>query len=487
MSNILGEINRKIKSTRIGTKLAVSYGILILPIIVILTISLVMLYRENLRYNAIIDAAGNASQFSLDFKKDFDYETYLVIVESKTFDESELYAMLDRAEAVVNGLDINSEISLENAKRLGDIAKYLDNLRGYTAQIEENLATGNRYEENIQIWENDVQIVTALIRETIIQFIYNEMQAMKSMHDEINSMYDTMVTTMIAAACIITGIAFAVAYNISRGITKSISKLGSVTEQVARGDLSVRSNLETGDEIGKLGRSLDLMIDRINELLRQVKEEQIMLRKTELELLQSQINPHFLYNTLDTIVWLAEAGDRHQVVEMVGSLSDFFRTTLNQGRDVVSIKDEIRHVRSYLEIQSVRYKDILEYSIEVPEELYEYSIPKITLQPLVENALYHGIKNKRGMGHIRISGEKVANYMLLYVEDNGIGITDERLKQISDKINYGKSEDDEVFGLSNINERIRLKFGNRYGIHVDSTYGEGSKVSLMLPLETLER
>ena len=248
----------------------------------------------------------------------------------------------------------------------------------------------------------------------------------------------------------------------------------------------MRAKVETGAELGVFADSLNVMIERINKLLEQIKQEQIHLRKTELELLQLQINPHFLYNTLDTIVWLAEGGDQQKVVEMVGSLSSFFRTTLNEGRDIVTIRDEIKHVRSYLEIQSVRYQDILEYDIDIPEELEKYTIPKITLQPLVENALYHGIKNKRGLGHIKISGEMMSSYLLLYIEDNGIGIDDKRLKQISDKINNTAVDDNEVFGLHNVNERIRLKFGNRYGIHVDSTYGIGTQVSVMLPLEQID-
>ena len=129
------------------------------------------------------------------------------------------------------------------------------------------------------------------------------------------------------------------------------------------------------------------------------------MRKAEFELLQSQINPHFLYNTLDAIVWLAEAGEQKKVVSMVGSLSDFFRISLNQGQDILDVKEELQHVRSYLEIQQMRYQDILQYEICVPEELNHCQIPKITLQPLVENALYHGIKNKRGKGMIRIEGE----------------------------------------------------------------------------------
>ena len=230
-----------------------------------------------------------------------------------------------------------------------------------------------------------------------------------------------------------------------------------------------------------LSDSLNAMIDKINELLDQVTTEQIRLRKAEFELLQAQINPHFLYNTLDTIVWLAEAGDQKRVVSMVGNLSDFFRTSLNQGKDIISIREELAHVRSYLEIQQVRYQDILRYEITVPEDLYEYKIPKITIQPLVENALYHGIKNKRGQGTITVSGKRNENGFVLYVRDNGIGMTQERLKEVRAGIQKLSYTGKEIYGLYNVNERIRLNFGETYGISIESTYGEGTCVSISLP------
>ncbi|MCR5399411.1 MAG: sensor histidine kinase [Lachnospiraceae bacterium] len=459
-----------------------------LPVIVFLSLCVITLWNQNKRYDELIDAAGKASSFSLDFKKDFDYETYLVIVESKSFKESELRNMLSEATGIVDSLEKDANLRSDNERRLEDIRKYLRNLGTYTDRIEKNLLEGDKYEENIEIWENDVQIVTALVRETIIQFIYFEIQDMQKMRNNMNAFYAKVFSYVIVAFLLITALVIAISYLISQSITKPVRELSRVTQAVAGGDLSVHTTTDAGAELGALSHSFNDMIDQINKLLEQVRMEQESLRKTELELLQAQINPHFLYNTLDTIVWLAEAGDQAKVVSMVGSLSEFFRASLGQGREIVTIRDELKHVVSYLEIQQVRYQDILRYSVEVPEELFESKIPKITLQPIVENALYHGIKNKRGMGTIVITGKVEYGCMYIYIEDNGIGMTDERLAQINDRINKGPDEDadegsrGEIFGLSNVNERIRMKFGSRYGIHVDSTYGEGTKVTVMLPL-----
>ena len=272
-------------------------------------------------------------------------------------------------------------------------------------------------------------------------------------------------------------------YQIPLSITRPLKKLNVVTKQVAKGNLAVRSDVKTGDELGMLSDSLNTMIDKINELLEQVTKEQVRLRKAEFELLQSQINPHFLYNTLDAIIWLAEAGEQKRVVSMVRSLSEFFRTSLNQGKDIISVKEELLHVRSYLEIQQVRYQDILNYEIDVPEELGRYRIPKITIQPLVENALYHGIKNKRGSGKIEIRGKQEEQQFVIEIEDNGIGISKERLWQVQEGIQRKVLTGKDIYGLYNVNERIRLNFGESYGIAIESIYGEGTVVRIVLPYQ----
>ena len=198
---------------------------------------------------------------------------------------------------------------------------------------------GNKYENNIEIWENDVQIVTALMRETIFQYIYYEIKDIQKARTEYQDFFMQMIRFSIIAFALILILITFLSYYIPLSITHPIRKLSEVTDQVAKGDLTVRSDVRSGAEVSVLNDSLNTMIDKINELLEQVKTEQGRLRKAEFELLQSQINPHFLYNTLDTIVWLAEAGEQKKVVDMVGSLSDFFRTSLNQGKDMVSVKD----------------------------------------------------------------------------------------------------------------------------------------------------
>ena len=293
------------------------------------------------------------------------------------------------------------------------------------------------------------------------RYIYYEIRGIQESRQQYQDFFVNMIRFSVIAFALILMLCLFLSYYIPLSITRPIRRLTQVTDQVAKGDLTVRSDVTGGLEARVLSDSMNTMIDKINELLEQVKTEQVRLRKAEFELLQSQINPHFLYNTLDAIVWLAEAGEQKKVVSMVGSLSDFFRISLNQGQD------------------------ILQYEICVPEELYSSRIPKITLQPLVENALYHGIKNKRGKGMIRIDGEMEDSDCILRITDNGRGMTPERLGQVREGIRNRNACETEIYGLYNVNERIRLNFGEKYGITITSTYGEGTCVTVRLPEYTL--
>lgn len=481
-------MNKKLKNaakdfydrSSLTSKIRYSYLVILIPIFLFLLFCFYNLWAANYRYQDMINSTVAASEFTLDFKKDFDYETYLLIVGNKTVEESELRDMLTNANRIITGLEQITD-SKDNLARLKSIKKYLNNLDTYVDRIEQNILAGNRYEDNMEIWENDIQIVTTLVRETIFQYIYYEIKGIQESHAEYQSFFVSMIEISVIAFVAVLLLIVFISHYIPLSISRPITELVEVTQQVSQGNLQVRSHVNTGVEAKQLSESLNTMIDKINALLEQVKKEQIRIRKAEFELLQAQINPHFLYNTLDTIIWLAESDEQKQVVHMVESLSDFFRTSLNQGKDIISIKEEIQHVRSYLEIQQMRYQDILEYEINVPEEFYQNTIPKITVQPLVENALYHGIKNKRGKGKITVRGYRKGSFFILEVQDNGIGMQPERLEQVRNALVHKQFVESKVYGLYNVNERIRLNCGEEYGLRISSTYQEGTTVKIFLP------
>lgn len=434
--NGAGSDRRKKNKSILATQIRISYLILLLPNIVFMLFAFYNLWQVNARYTAMLNSVVVASEFSLDFKNDFDYETYLLLVGNVSPENTQLYRHINDARGVVDGLKDYTDTE-DNRKRLESADKYLNNLEGYVSRIVDNLQFDDRYEENMLIWENDVQIVTALLQETINEYIYYENRQIQIAQAENRQLYlDTAKISLGIFAFIVVAIAV-VSFVGPLWITRPIE------EQVTR--------------------------------------EQKQLRKAEFELLQAQINPHFLYNTLDAIVWSAEAGNQKQVVKMVGSLSDFFRTSLNKGKEVVTVREELQHVRSYLEIQQIRYQDILSYEIDVPEELYDFLIPKITVQPVVENALYHGIKNKRGGGTIKVTGRLDGDDYLIVVEDNGIGMDEDRLREVRRGLVDQDPGSNKIYGLYNVNQRILLGCGEEYGISIDSTYEKGTVLTIRLP------
>lgn len=477
----------------LAAKIRFSYAVILIPIMLCLMIGIANLMHYNREYDRIISRASSASEFSIDFKEEFDYNIYLIIVGNRDFEEIKPLDNIKEAKRIIQSLKESTEKSIhskqtsgpetgtgKNLKWLNAIEKYLKNLEKYTLEIQENIYAGNTYDENMEILDKDIRIVTSLIQDSILHYLYYETREIESMREK---MSELTVRYMQGSVLLIGGAAVFVlllSTYIPKSITRPIRYLSDITNQVSKGNLSVQSKIQHGKEIKVLSDSLNSMICRLRELFETVKEEQIHLREAELELLQLQINPHFLYNTLDAIVWLAEAGKQRQVVEMTESLSDFFRTSLNQGNDSISIREELVHAESYLKIQRVRYQDILTYEIEVSEETMNGRIPRLTLQPLIENALYHGIKNKRGIGKIAVKGIKEDGRLLLAVSDNGIGMTRERLEQVTEGLLH-KSLDKDFYGLYNVNERIRLKFGGEYGISIESVYGEGTEVKIILP------
>ena len=266
-----------------------------------------------------------------------------------------------------------------------------------------------------------------------------------------------------------------------------IKKLHDVTTTIARHDIEALVTTDNADEITELGMSFNIMVGKIKELLDAKIEEHEKLKKAELRALQAQINPHFLYNTLDAIIWMAEAKRIDQVVELVRVLSRFFRITLSKGKDWITMREEIEHVESYLAIQKMRYRDILDYQIDVPDDMRDGQMLKLTLQPLVENALYHGIKNKRNGGAIVVRGRRLDGDLLqIQIEDNGIGMTQERLAQIRALLEADAGDaviGESGYGVNNVNQRIKLYYGQAYGLTIESEYMHGACVSVVIPLQ----
>ncbi|HHW11416.1 MAG TPA: histidine kinase [Firmicutes bacterium] len=269
-------------------------------------------------------------------------------------------------------------------------------------------------------------------------------------------------------------------------ITRPIENICAFMQKVEKGDLSLRVH-ETGSiEIEQLSQQLNHMIENLAQLLEKIYQEQIFKRKIALKMLHAQINPHFLYNTLDSISWMVETGRREIAVELLECLSTIFRVTLSGGRDVIRIGEELDHAENYLRIQRIRYQDKLDYVINVDEEIKKHEIVKITLQPLIENAIYHGIKPKpNGRGTVVILGRRVdPDHIQLSVIDDGVGMSSEKLAAVRASLvepQLNLETEGKGYSLMNINSRIKLYFGPAYGLVYSSKEGVGTRVDILLP------
>lgn len=289
----------------------------------------------------------------------------------------------------------------------------------------------------------------------------------------------------ILAICVFMSIilAFTVSLGVSSSITKPISKLSKLMEKAEAGDFSVRFHVAYQDEIGVLGSSFNHMLEKIDQLITELYAEKQSRLEAQLKSLQEQIKPHFLYNTLDTISWMARGQGAMDVVRLVDALTNMFRVGLSKGKDYISLCEEKIHVTNYLYIQKVRYGDKLQYSIEIPEEYDHIIVPKLILQPLVENAIYHGIKLKRGGGLIRITAEVREEKLYIHVWDNGAGMSADRLRKVSEEMSRGDTEEKGSFGLPYISKRIELSYGSEYGVSIESQEGVFTEVTLCLPVK----
>ena len=301
--------------------------------------------------------------------------------------------------------------------------------------------------------------------------------------DEVMSSVNTIVYILFTCVIISLVLVVIVSFKFSRTLTNPIFKLKRLMKQAESGDLTVRFNFQHNDEIGELGQSFNHMIARIDQLIQMVYVEQENKRTAEMKSLQEQIKPHFLYNTLDTISWMARDYDAEDIVRLVDALTNMFRIGLSHGKDIITVKEEITHVSNYLYIQKIRYKDKLNYVIHVDESLYAIEVPKLILQPLVENAIYHGVKAKRGGGTITITGVPEGENLVFTVQDDGAGMLQEKVEELNRRMSERSVLDEKKsFGLFYIRERIQLCYGTGYGVHVESALGEGTRVTITLPL-----
>lgn len=468
---LINHSDRSIKGKILGL-----IGTLFIPMLLLAVAMLVILIIYNAQYSHISGNIIKASSFSQNFKDDVDLKMYYYV--SGNSDEIP-FKDIEQAQQLAESLlettsDPESRRAIENV---------LDLIHSLYVSIGKIL-NANSYDKQMDELENNIYVITQLMQQYFYAYLYHEAGEVAALQEKLNS----ELVIQIAAAVLIMVIAAALSarrsFAISKSITDPVDALSDRVEEIGRGELVEKTPVYADDEkLTMLGSGIEEMVRKLRNQIELNQSEQEKLRGIELALLQAQINPHFLYNTLDTIVWLIETGKDEAAEEMVTSLSTYFRSFLSNGKDIITLEEELTHVRSYLEIQQVRYKDRMDYSIQSASQLSRCLIPKMTIQPIVENAIYHGIKPKRGKGSIEISAVPDDNDMIITVRDTGIGMENEELLVLRDRIEKGETNG---FGLISAYKRLKLMYGDSFIMSINSSPGIGTEISIRVPYRTEE-
>ncbi|MQN02370.1 MAG: sensor histidine kinase [Lachnospiraceae bacterium] len=476
----------------IRTRIIVSIWCIVVPMTILFSMAIGYFYMSFHRYNKIVNNITQANEYNMTFKENMDSVIYHIVVGSIRYNEPkehanlgmrDPYIQIDRARRQFQQLKERTT-DREKLTTLREVLGLLNTLEQRVDDIVNNVKEGGHYDKNMQMFNMDISILTGLIQDSIQRYIYESAIEMGKVQREINGRIMFFIRIMIVIFAVLLIISIVISKYTTDRIIKPIDNMCRVTESYAVGDFSKKLEVKNNNELDVLANSFNNMGDDIENLIKTVGEEQKEKQSLEMKLLTAEINPHFLYNTLDTIVWLTEAKENDEAVKVLSYLSDFFRVSLSNGRDVITVGEEETHINSYLAIQEIRFSDMMDYEISIDDEIKDCQMVKMTLQPLVENAIYHGIRGRRKKGIIRVTGKDQGSYMVFTVEDTGRGMTAEELDDFRQRLLTGKimqSAEGHGFGVANVVTRLHLYYGSDMDITVKSVVGRGTIIKIVLP------
>ena len=480
---------RRSGMTSITSQLRRSVSSIAVLLAVPAVIGLVVMLMYSSRTQAMIRRMDMAAEMKPALETTIAENLFSVAAGRCSFEESGVEELIAETDRTLDVLEEETEGS--GQLQLTIARRTMDTLEQYVLKVRDGMAAGQPISE-IEGIVDEVRNVGRLMTDMLDAFTTEEIANATGSSRRLRS----IVITAAAAEVLLLMIAFLRTGSETRKLTESIHtaiySLEETVRRIAEGHFGDRVRGVNVEELKELGEQINQMADRLETLIEQVRQKQDNLSRAELRTLQAQINPHFLYNTLDTIVWQAESGKGEEVVRLTRSLSDFFRISLSSGADWIPVSQELKHVSAYLSIQQTRYRDILDYEVDQPDGLEEVYMLKLLLQPLVENALYHGIKNKRGGGMISVRVRRQNRVMTFTVADTGKGMTPEQLqaletslKEETPTVNAALEPGHSGFGMRNVDMRIRLYYRKQTGLMLQSG-PEGTEVSFSIPIRTRE-
>ncbi|MBP8967823.1 MAG: sensor histidine kinase [Lachnospiraceae bacterium] len=458
---------------------------LVIMLVIPIIISLVLMLVYAAKYHSAIVRMETITSLKTVVTEDIPGSAWNIVSGRESFPDSNIYGKIKNVNETIDL--ITEQTGEENRLSLIVASRTMQTLQNYVDMIRDNIDAEVPVVENEEVLK-EVRSCAVLVDSMLNDYIAQEINSSAKM--SVSLMIGVIITAIFEVLIVIMAMFVrnrsVMATEMS--IKQPIERLEEAAARIAEGSLDERIVDTEVTELRNLTAQVNIMAEKLTSMMRKSHQDAKNLRKAELRTLQAQINPHFLYNTLDAIVWKAEAGDKDEVIGLTSSLSDFFRISLSSGADWIPISQEKKHIEGYLKIQQTRYRDILRYEIDIPDEIGEYYILKLLLQPLVENAIYHGIKIKRGGGKITVTGRLEDGNLIFSVRDTGLGMTEEQLKNLSDRMKNGLptvSEGSGGFGLVNVNLRIRLYYNLEAGLKIESST-EGTEVSFKVPCKVRE-
>lgn len=466
----------------ISGRLRTAFLILIVLLLIPAVVSVSMMFYYAQSYHGVIRQVERVSSLKPLVQTQIGDEMWYVVAGHKSFEGGNQYAMIEHVNAEIDALTRSADP--DNVTSLMVARRTMDTLVNYIDRMGELIRTEQSIAESEALLE-EVRNVSALVADMLAEYADSEIGLAARASDRLQATLTMVMIILLALLAVTLVFTILAQRSLTHAIHEPIARLEKFAGALAGGDLQARAPETPVTELHELTESLNSMAGRLQGLIDENRREQENLKKSELRALQAQINPHFLYNTLDAIVWLAEAGQSREVIHITRALSDFFRISLSQGKDWIPLSEEIKHLTGYLTIQKIRYRDILDYEIEIPEALYHIQVLKLVLQPLVENAIYHGVKHRRGRGLVKVSGHLEGGMLVLQVQDNGAGMTAERLDQVRRGLDADSGES-AGYGLFNVNKRIQLYYNLPQGVEIESREGQGTTVCLKVPVRDVE-
>lgn len=461
--------------------------LLILPLVVIQSVASIGQAQE---YKAIIENVGRANSLNMTVKTEIEPIVWDIVAGKTRFETSGLRPLMSDIRTRMNAIHADY-YSRENRTLMEVVLRTMSTLEGYIDMLERQVKERSPVAENEATLE-EIRGVAALISDLMQDFIGKQMQEVSELNQRISQRSRRIFILNMLFLLVMLIIVFGAVWTISGSITRPIEKLRRMAAKIAQGNFHSRISLKQDGELSELADSMNSMAKQIEILLLKSVEEERNLKISEMKTLQAQITPHFLYNTLDAIIWAAESHRNKDVIRLVSALSSFFRITLSHGVDFIPLRDEIQHVENYLIIQQMRYSDILEYTIDADREILDEAVLKLLLQPLVENAIYHGIRNTRGRGKVIVEAKKVSLGIYFGVSDTGVGMSPERLESVRAQMREkpgdspAQTEKRPGFGLFNVNRRLELYYCPESGLLLESEPLAGTRVSFILPKAPLK-